>query len=181
MNSISLAPIVLALSIAPLLVATGCAANKPPAAVAPVGTTVATTAPATTSPPKGEPTSGTIAIAAEIRAACGIRAEDAFFAFDSVVIASTDVAPLDAVALCFTSGPLAGRTMRLIGHADPRGAFDYNMALGLHRADSVEGYLDGRGLRRSRVTVTSRGAMDATGQDEGGWALDRRVDVQLGA
>jgi peptidoglycan-associated lipoprotein len=120
-------------------------------------------------------------ITAEIRAACGIPAEDAFFAFDSAVIAWTDVAQLDAVARCFTRGPLVGRSMRLVGHADPRGAFDYNMALGLHRADSVEGYLDGRGLQRSRVTVTSRGAMDATGQDEGGWALDRRVDVQLGA
>jgi peptidoglycan-associated lipoprotein len=179
MNSISFAPIALALSIAPLLVATGCAAAKPPAPIAPVGSTMVTTTAATTSPSQGEPTSGTIAIAAEIRAACGIPAEDAFFAFDSAVIAWTDVAQLDAVARCFTRGPLTGRTMHLVGHADPRGPFDYNMALGLHRADSVEGYLDGRGLQRSRVTITSRGAMDATGHDEGGWALDRRVDVQL--
>jgi peptidoglycan-associated lipoprotein len=179
MNSISLAPIALALSIVPLLLATGCAADKPPVASAAVGSTLVTAAPATTSSSKAEPSSGTISISAEIRAACGIRAEDAYFAFDSAVIASTDVAPLDAVARCFTSGPLAGRSIRLVGHADARGPFEYNMALGLHRADSVEVYLDGRGLLRSRVTVTSRGAMDATGQDEGGWALDRRVDVQL--
>lgn len=181
MRSISFAPIALALSIAPPWVATGCAAAKPPASSTPDGSTLITTAPAATAPSKAEPTSGTIAISGEIRTACGIPAEDALFAFDSAVIAWTSVAPLDAVARCFTRGPLAGRSMRLIGHADPRGPFDYNMALGLHRAESVEGYLDGRGLQRSRVTATSRGAMDATGQDEGGWALDRRVDVQLGA
>ncbi len=180
MSFMSFSPIALALSIAPLLGATGCAADKPPAASVPLGATVTTTT-TTTSPSKAEPTSGTIAISDEIRAACGIPAEDAFFAFDSAVIASTDVAPLDAVARCFTTGPLAGRSMRLIGHADPRGPSDYNMALGQHRADSVEGYLDRRGLQHSRVAATSRGAMDATGQDEGGWAHDRRVDVQLGA
>jgi peptidoglycan-associated lipoprotein len=181
MNSISFAPIALVLSIAPLLVATGCATDKPPAAGAPLAATAVTTTAATMSPSKAEPTSGTIAISDEIRAACGIPAEDAFFAFDSAVIAWDDVAPLDAVARCFTTGALAGRSMRLIGHADLRGPSDYNMALGQRRADSVEGYLDRRGLLRSRVATTSRGAMDATGQDEVGWARDRRVDVQLGA
>jgi peptidoglycan-associated lipoprotein len=178
MKSISFTPIALAISIAALLVAPGCATDKPPAARTPLGPTVVTT---TTTTTKVEPTGGSIAISDEIRAACGIRAEDAFFAFDSAVIASTDVAPLDAVARCFTTGPLAGRSMRLIGHADSRGPSDYNMTLGQHRADSVEGYLDRRGLQRSRMATTSRGAMDATGQDEGGWARDRRVDVQLGA
>lgn len=179
MRFISFSPMALTLSIAPFLHATGCAADKPPAPITPVGSTAATTTVAT-SPSKAEPTGGTIAISAEIRVACGIPSEDTFFAFDSAVIAWTNVAPLDAVARCFTKGPLAGRSIRLVGHADPRGPFDYNIALGLHRAESVEGYLDSRGLQRFRVTTTSRGAMDATGQDESGWALDRRVDVQLG-
>jgi peptidoglycan-associated lipoprotein len=71
--------------------------------------------------------------------------------------------------------------MRLIGHADPRGPTDYNMTLGQRRADAVEGYIDRKGVQASRVATTSRGAMDATGQDEAGWARDRRVDVQLGS
>jgi len=179
MNSVSFTPTALALSIAALLAAAGCATDPPPAAKAPVGPAVVTTT-TTTTTQKVEPTGGMIAISDEIRAACGIRTEDAFFSFDSAVIASTDVAPLDAVAKCFTTGPLAGRSMRLIGHADSRGPSDYNMVLGQHRADSVEGYLDRRGLQHSRIATTSRGAMDATGQDEGGWAHDRRVDVQLG-
>jgi peptidoglycan-associated lipoprotein len=139
--------------------------------------TVTTNQPASQS--RTEPTSGTIAISDEVRRACGISDDDAFFAFDSATIASNDIKPLDAVARCFTTGPLAGRAMRLIGHADPRGPTDYNMVLGQRRADAVEGYIDRKGVERSRVATTSRGAMDATGQDEAGWARDRRVDVQL--
>ena len=30
-----------------------------------------------------------------------------------------------------------------------------------------------------RLQTTSRGEIDATGKDEGGWAEDRRVDIQL--
>ena len=70
--------------------------------------------------------------------------------------------------------------MRLIGHADPRGPSEYNMTLGQRRADSVDAYIGRRGVQRSRIVTTSRGAMDATGQDETGWAHDRRVEVQLG-
>jgi len=99
----------------------------------------------------------------------------------SAALDSTDVEPLDAVARCSTTGPLAGRHIRLIGHADPRGPAEYNMALGQRRADSVDGYIDRRGVQRSRIMTTSRGAMDATGQDETGWAHDRRVVVQLGS
>jgi peptidoglycan-associated lipoprotein len=180
MNSISFTSrSAAALSIAPIFLITACAAATPPAAITPSAPSVATTAPIV-APRSVEPTNGTIFISDEIRAACHIRTEDALFAFDSSSIEQMEIKPLNAVALCFTSGPLAGRAMRLIGHADPRGPSEYNMALGQRRADSVEGYMDRRGVQRARVATTSRGAMDATGQDEAGWAHDRRVDVQLG-
>jgi peptidoglycan-associated lipoprotein len=165
-------------SIVPLLLITACAAATPPVAKAPSATGAAT--PSAAEAQAREPTRGTIAISDEIRAACGIPDEDAFFAFDSASIGSADIKPLDAVARCFTTGPLAGRPMHLVGHADPRGPSEYNMALGQRRADSVDGYIDRRGVSASRIMTTSRGAMDATGQDEAGWAHDRRVDVQLG-
>jgi outer membrane protein OmpA-like peptidoglycan-associated protein len=47
-------------------------------------------------------------------------------------------------------------------------------------ADAVSGYLASHGLASKQVTATSRGAMDATGHEETGWAHDRRVDVYLG-
>jgi peptidoglycan-associated lipoprotein len=125
------------------------------------------------------PTAAIVAISPDILRACGIAADQAFFAFDSSRVTSTDRSPLDAVARCFTQGPLSGRAMRLVGRADPRGTSDYNMALGLSRADAVAGYLDSRGLTAARTPTTSRGALDATGTDETGWARDRRVDVIL--
>ena len=168
----------LVLSIAPALLVTACAADKPPAPSS--AASVAVVAPPAAPPARTEPTAGTIAIADPARRACGIPDEDAFFAFDSSALVSTDIRPLDLVAKCFSTGPLAGRAMRLVGHADPRGPSEYNMTLGQRRADSVEGYLDLHGVDRTHVETTSRGAMDATGHDESGWTRDRRVDVTLG-
>lgn len=70
--------------------------------------------------------------------------------------------------------------MKLIGGADPRGEVDYNMTLGQARADSVQKYVVNKGVDRGMAPSTSRGAMDATGTDEAGWARDRRVDIMLG-
>jgi BON domain len=60
-----------------------------------------------------------------------------------------------------------------------RGSADYNMTLGQSRADAVTTYLTARGVDSAHASSTSRGAMDATGVDEAGWAHDRRVDVLL--
>ena len=86
---------------------------------------------------------------------------------------------LDALARCFVSGKLEGRTARLVGHTDPRGEVEYNLGLGQRRAGSVAGYLGGRGMAQGHLETTSRGELDAIGTDEGGWARDRKVDVVL--
>jgi peptidoglycan-associated lipoprotein len=87
---------------------------------------------------------------------------------------------LQTIVTCFTSGPLAGRTLKLVGHADPRGGSDYNITLGQSRADSVASYMNGKGMPKAKTESTSRGAMDAAGTDEPTWARDRRVDMMLG-
>ena len=86
---------------------------------------------------------------------------------------------LNKLVTCFTTGKLSGRTMRLVGHADPRGEAEYNMVLGGKRADNVKVYLAAQGLPDRQEETTSRGEMDATGQDEPSWSEDRRVDVIL--
>jgi len=121
-----------------------------------------------------------ITVSDEIRRACGLSEHDAYFPYDSAALESQDIAPLTSIARCFTVGPLTGRTMVLVGRADPRGPSDYNLSLGQRRADSVERYLDRHGVDRTKIDTSSRGAMDATGSDEAGWAKDRRVDVMLG-
>jgi peptidoglycan-associated lipoprotein len=71
--------------------------------------------------------------------------------------------------------------MSPIGHADPRGTEDYNMALVGRRADNVKLLIVDESMNENRVSTTSRGEMDATGTDEASWAKDRSVDVKLGS
>ena len=130
-------------------------------------------------PPNAPPPDTHVAIAEDILHACGIADADAYFAFNSASLQSKTRSPLESVAVCFTHGPLAGRSVKLVGRTDPRGESDYNMTLGQSRADSVAAYLEGHGLSASKATSTSRGAMDATGTDEKGWSRDRRVDILL--
>lgn len=125
------------------------------------------------------PTATNVAISEDILRACNIPDADAYFAFDSSRLTAFDHGPLDQLAICFTRGPMAGRHLSLVGHADPRGADDYNMTLGQSRADAAASYLVVGGLHASQASTTSRGAMDATGRNETGWAHDRRVDVYL--
>lgn len=140
--------------------------------------------PVLSSPPsiaqQKSPERGLVVIAAEIRTACALSDKDAYFDFDSAKLDGADKSVLQRVAACFSSGPLAGRSMRLIGHADPRGDTEYNMVLGGSRADNVKQYLENQGLRGNQLATTSRGELDATGGDEATWAHDRRVDVLLG-
>lgn len=161
------------------LVAAGCAGQSPPPPKGPIASTQAPEAP---SPPRTvvAPTATNVSISEDIRSKCAIPESDAYFPFDSAHLTAKDRTPLDSVARCFVSGPLKGRPLKLIGHADPRGEAEYNMTLGLSRADSVGQYLTARGMDRGKTKTTSRGSMDATGTDESSWQNDRRVDVLLG-
>jgi len=120
-----------------------------------------------------------------IAKACGIaprsdgRAYAPSFEFDSASLGGEDRDLLAQIAKCVTEGALKGKGLKLLGRADPRGEPEYNMTLGERRADAVKRYLVDLGAPRDKLKATSRGAMDATGKDEAGWALDRRVDVEL--
>lgn len=177
MRTLSLAALLLSST-----VALGCSSTpkKPPAA--PTGGTEQPKAQATQSQPQSaekNPEQSQINISDEIRKACGISDKDAFFAFDSAHVRPEDEKILHELAVCFTSGPLAGKKMSLVGHADPRGDAEYNMVLGGRRADNVKQYLAKESMNPKQIVTSSRGAMDATGTDEAGWAKDRRVDVNL--
>lgn len=124
------------------------------------------------------PTSGSVHIDDKIRKACG-DLPTARFAFDSAEITSDAAVALDALGRCFTSGPLKGKAMRLVGHADPRGETGLNFGLGQRRAGSVGEYLAKKGLEQGQLKITSKGEMEATGTDEEGWARDRKVEIFL--
>ena len=131
--------------------------------------------------PNDDPTRGNINISLDVRKACGLGEDEAYFAFDSAHVRDQDKKVLRKLADCFTSGQLKGRQMSLIGHADPRGTADYNMALAGRRADNVKQLVFAESMNENKVSTTSRGAMDAAGTDEASWAKDRSVDVKLGS
>lgn len=164
------------------LVACGSDPTPPPAA--PTGdTTQAQVEPAAqpeeNPKPDDNPNQSNINISDAIRKACGITDAEAFFAYNSARVRPEDTAVFDKLAKCFMEGPLKGKAMRLVGHADPRGEPEYNMVLGGRRADNVKSAVVGAGMDQAKVDTTSRGEMDASGTDESSWAQDRRVDIVL--
>lgn len=115
----------------------------------------------------------------ELARACNMAAPKAFFEFDSAAVEGADNSGLTALATCVSSGPLKGRTLELIGHADPRGTDAYNKELGKSRADSVMEFLGAEGLASDRMTTRSEGEQGADATDSDGWPYDRRVDIRL--
>ena len=174
-----------ALSLLALGLALGCGSDPPPpakTAEAPAPAAKPAPAPVANNPkPDDDPGKGNINISDEIRKACGITDAEAFFAYDSANIRPEDKAVLTKLAVCFTTGPLKGREMRLVGHADNRGEDDYNMILGQKRADNVKMAIVASGMAPAKALTTSRGELDSSGTDEVSWSKDRRVDIVLGS
>lgn len=101
------------------------------------------------------------------------------FDFDRAELSSDDRSVLERVATCVTTGPLKGRSLRLVGHTDPRGEPEYNMSLGDKRASVAKDYLAHLGVPNNHLGETSRGELDANGHDDPGFSRDRRVDIML--
>lgn len=160
----------------PLLSAilSSCAKQEPP-----VSPTTDEAEPTASSLAPAAESEGTIKISRTIQQACGLSDSEAHFKFDSAVLRAADSDSLGKIATCFIDGPLAGEQMSLVGRADPRGDEEYNVVLGGSRGDNVKIYLVSQGMNSSNIVATSRGEMDATGNDEAGWQQDRRVDVKL--
>jgi peptidoglycan-associated lipoprotein len=87
---------------------------------------------------------------------------------------------LDDVANCLIDGPLNKEVITLVGRTDERGTEHYNESLGEGRAAAARNYLTRRGVPADRIRIVSRGEQGARGNDETTYALDRRVDLELG-
>jgi peptidoglycan-associated lipoprotein len=99
------------------------------------------------------------------------------FTFDSSNGTGSDPT-MQTLANCMISGPLKGKTIRLVGHTDPRGSEEYNDKLGLERAERVKRYLVGAGVDGTRILTATRGE-DQSSADSDKWARDRHVQVEL--
>lgn len=164
-----------------LLLAVACGSDPKPTPVAPAATTEP--APTVSSAPVTTPQHSAVNVDDAITKACNLKFgnESAAPKFD---FNSEDLSPeekniLDQIAKCLTTGPLKGRSVDLVGRADPRGETEYNMTLGAKRARAAHQFLASAGVGNDKLFDTSRGELDATGKDEAGWQKDRRVDVKL--
>ena len=96
-----------------------------------------------------------------------------FFDFNESALTTEATATLARDADCLKK---VGRAVTLVGHTDPRGTQEYNLALSEKRAQSVRDHLGRLGVDGTKVSVLPRGSLDAKGTDEPSWAQDRRVD-----
>ena len=134
-------------------------------------------------PPPTRPVSPNINVQQEVIDACKLDLGDPNkapkFDFDKSDLLPEDQAILDQLIQCLMTGALKGTNLVLTGRADPRGSLEYNDQLGMRRANSVDAYFTSHGVGAERFDVETRGKRDATGTDEAGWAVDRRVDITL--
>lgn len=74
-----------------------------------------------------------------------------------------------------------GKALTLVGHCDERGSEEYNMALGMKRAKSVEGYMKSMGVDMKLITVKSMGKTTPVdpGHNEAAWAKNRRTEFKF--
>jgi peptidoglycan-associated lipoprotein len=164
-----------------------CSHNQPAPKIAtvppPAAPAAAAPAPEATPAPAPKPASPNLAVSDDLGKQCSLHFDDQQqapkFDYDQFQLLPEDRNILDQVATCITSGPLKGRKVQLIGRADPRGTAEYNLALGDRRARTVVDYLKRLGVDTSQVATLTRGALDATGNNEGSWRVDRRVDLEL--
>lgn len=119
-------------------------------------------------------------IESPLAAACGITLPPAaFFEFDSANLDVASNSTLQDVATCLTTGPLAGRKVELVGHTDPLGDDEYNRQLGRSRAQSVQEFLQKKGVSEANLVTRSMGEAKAVGADPEVWPIERRVDIRL--
>jgi peptidoglycan-associated lipoprotein len=75
----------------------------------------------------------------------------------------------------------ANLMLEITGHCDERGTDEYNMALGMRRANASKEFLVSRGIAETRITVRSRGEEQPLdpGQNETAWAQNRRSEFRV--
>jgi peptidoglycan-associated lipoprotein len=104
-----------------------------------------------------------------------------FFDYDRSDIRSDQTESLTRKVAVLRENPAV--TLRVIGHADERGSIEYNLALGMRRAESVRQYLGNFGIDASRLSTDTMGEdrpLDA-GTTEAAYARNRRAEFNITA
>jgi peptidoglycan-associated lipoprotein len=100
-----------------------------------------------------------------------------YFAYDSSEVAEEDRPLVEMHASFLAANPSV--KVSLEGHADERGAREYNIGLGEHRAQAVQRMLELQGVAPDQISTVSYGEEKPAveGHDESAWAMNRRVEL----
>lgn len=135
--------------------------------------------PASKTPPADPSPSATgVQIEQSLASYCELSLPNAFFDYDSSELRARGSEVLNELSACLNSEALSGRSIEIVGHADPRGGDQYNEELGRSRAESVADYLSSHGVSRDRLQVRSMGEQLASDRPQD-YAIERRVDIRL--
>lgn len=101
------------------------------------------------------------------------------FRFDKSEISPQDMPALDKFAAFLIEHPEV--KANIDGFADVRGPHDYNVALGLRRAESIAQYLQEKGIDAERIKISSFGAdkLEDMGFSKEAHARNRRAVLYL--
>lgn len=164
---------VLAISVATMVVATGC---KSPKEVSPTVVSPLTTQ--SYYQPSGYVYTGEALVqnSPEVQQAAPVHAV-VHFAFDSDVITSEAASILNEHVAFLTQN--SGVNVQIAGHTDERGSREYNMSLGERRAAAVRGYLAEQGVSVNNVHIVSFGEEQPVNpnSNEAAWAENRRAEL----
>ena len=98
------------------------------------------------------------------------------FSYDSFELSDEAKLFLDAAVVWLNEN--TETYLQLEGHCDERGTIEYNMSLGINRANTVADYLVTQGLDKARLTTISYGEERpfVAESNEDAWAKNRRVN-----
>ena len=101
------------------------------------------------------------------------------FEFDRSELRADQAAILDAKIPVMRANPPV--RIRIVGNADERGSDEYNMALGMRRAEAAKKYLVDHGIEASRIDIASVGEERplCSEQNESCWAQNRRDEFVI--
>jgi peptidoglycan-associated lipoprotein len=102
-----------------------------------------------------------------------------FFDYDDSRIRADQEGALNAKAPVLRANPSVA--LLITGHADERGSGEYNLALGLRRANAVRDFLTSLGIDASRLSTDTMGEdrpLD-TGTTDAAYARNRRAETSI--
>ncbi|MFT5449885.1 MAG: OOP family OmpA-OmpF porin [Gammaproteobacteria bacterium] len=101
------------------------------------------------------------------------------FNFDSATIRSDSEAKLDRVVSILKTNKKV--RVRIEGHTDSTGPEGYNQGLSYRRAEAVKGYLAGKGIKGSSLSVVGFGEAKplVSNRSRAGRAVNRRVEFKV--